>query len=306
MTTYTKSTDFLAKDSLPLNNAAKYVKGSEIDTEFNNLATADADNLKISALGTGVETALGVNVGSAGAPVLFDGAGGTPTSLVGTNITGTAAGLTAGAVTTNANLTGHVTSVGNAAVLGSFTHAQLNTAVSDANLAASGANADITSLTGNITAIKFAATQTPSADVKTLDDYEEGTWTPVLTFTTPGDLSVAYSIQTGFYTKIGRLVVAHFDVTCSSFSHATASGSATITGLPFASAAGNQMVTALGMFRGITKVGYTQFGIRATANATTAIIDASGSAVTNSTVAVADMPTGGTPVMRGSIVYFVA
>ncbi len=43
-----------------------------------------------------------------------------------TNITGNAA-----TVTTNANLTGHVTSVGNAAVLGSFTKAQLSTAVSD-------------------------------------------------------------------------------------------------------------------------------------------------------------------------------
>lgn len=43
---------------------------------------------------------------------LFDGA--TPTSLVGTNITGTAAGLTAGTVTTNADLTGDVTSTGNA------------------------------------------------------------------------------------------------------------------------------------------------------------------------------------------------
>ena len=42
---------------------------------------------------------------------------GTPTSGVATNLTGTAAGLTAGTVTTNANLTGDVTSVGNAATL---------------------------------------------------------------------------------------------------------------------------------------------------------------------------------------------
>lgn len=42
---------------------------------------------------------------------------GTPTALIGTNITGTAAGLTAGNVTTNANLTGDVTSVGNATTL---------------------------------------------------------------------------------------------------------------------------------------------------------------------------------------------
>ena len=42
---------------------------------------------------------------------------GTPSTLVGTNITGTAAGLTAGNVTTNANLTGEVVSVGNATTM---------------------------------------------------------------------------------------------------------------------------------------------------------------------------------------------
>lgn len=46
------------------------------------------------------------------APVL-----GTPASGVATNLTGTAAGLTAGNVTTNANLMGDVTSVGNATTL---------------------------------------------------------------------------------------------------------------------------------------------------------------------------------------------
>lgn len=40
--------------------------------------------------GTGVQTALGVNVGAAGAPVLFDGALGTPSSGTVTNLTGTA------------------------------------------------------------------------------------------------------------------------------------------------------------------------------------------------------------------------
>jgi len=42
----------------------------------------------LTGAGTGVLTALGVNVGSAGAPVLFNGAGGTPSSLVLTNATG--------------------------------------------------------------------------------------------------------------------------------------------------------------------------------------------------------------------------
>ena len=64
-------------------------------------------------------------------PTLISPALGTPTALVGTNITGTASGLTAGNVTTNANLTGAVTSVGNAASLGSFTSANLAAALTD-------------------------------------------------------------------------------------------------------------------------------------------------------------------------------
>jgi hypothetical protein len=64
-------------------------------------------------------------------PTLTTPALGTPSALVGTNITGTAASLTAGNVTTNANLTGHITSSGNAAVLGSFTSAQLATALTN-------------------------------------------------------------------------------------------------------------------------------------------------------------------------------
>ncbi len=87
--------------------------------------------LSVTAPGTGVLTALGVNVGSAGAFVTFNGALGTPASGVATNLTGTASGLTAGTVTTNANLTGAVTSSGNATSLGSFTTSALNTALSD-------------------------------------------------------------------------------------------------------------------------------------------------------------------------------
>jgi len=109
----------------------------------------------VSGLGTGVAAALAVNVGIGGAFITFNGAAGTPTSLVGTNISGTAASLTAGNVTTNANLTGHVTSTGNAAILGSFTVAQLNTALSDGTIATGGGTAtgsntgDQTSVSGN-------------------------------------------------------------------------------------------------------------------------------------------------------------
>mgnify|MGYP003630172023 FL=1 len=42
MSNYTKTTDFAAKDSLPTGNAAKVVKGAEINDEFNAIVTAVA------------------------------------------------------------------------------------------------------------------------------------------------------------------------------------------------------------------------------------------------------------------------
>ena len=71
------------------------------------------------------------NVVMSTSPTLVTPDLGTPSALVGTNITGTASGLTAGTVTTNANLTGAVTSLGNATSLGSFTSLQLSTALTD-------------------------------------------------------------------------------------------------------------------------------------------------------------------------------
>lgn len=40
MSNYTKSTNFAVKDTLPTGNAGKIIKGTEIDTEFTNIASA--------------------------------------------------------------------------------------------------------------------------------------------------------------------------------------------------------------------------------------------------------------------------
>jgi len=40
MSSYTKTTNFTAKDTLPSGNANKKVRGAEFDTEFNNIQTA--------------------------------------------------------------------------------------------------------------------------------------------------------------------------------------------------------------------------------------------------------------------------
>lgn len=96
----------------------------------------------------------------------------------------------------------------------------------------------------------FPATQSPSADPNTLDDYEEGTFTPVLSFVTPGNSVIAYAAQTGNYTKIGNVVYVRLTIQTSTFTHTTASGALRITGLPFTSASGQHALSSFA--RGVT------------------------------------------------------
>jgi len=72
--------------------------------------------------------------------------------------------------------------------------------------------------------ISFPATQSASSDVNTLDDYEEGTWSPNVTGT------ATYTIQQGWYVKVGQLVTISFDMQINAIG--TGSGTA-ISGLPF-------------------------------------------------------------------------
>lgn len=96
------------------------VNGKGLITAASNTTITPAIG-SITGLGTGVAIALSVNVGTAGSFVVNGGALGTPSSGTATNLTGTASGLTAGNVTTNANLTGVITSVGNTTSIASQT-----------------------------------------------------------------------------------------------------------------------------------------------------------------------------------------
>ena len=49
MSNYTKSTNFATKDALASGNPLKIVKGTEIDTEFNNIATAIATKADLAS-----------------------------------------------------------------------------------------------------------------------------------------------------------------------------------------------------------------------------------------------------------------
>lgn len=83
------------------------------------------------------------------------------------------------------------------------------------------------SLVATLGQIKFPATQSASSDANTLDDYEEGTWTP----SDGSGAGLSFTSVSAAYVKIGQLVVAGFELVYPS----TASGTAAkIGGLPFA------------------------------------------------------------------------
>jgi hypothetical protein len=85
--------------------------------------------------------------------------------------------------------------------------------------------------TAAVSNIQFPAVQVSSSNVNNLDDYEEGTWTPV--FTSDGGGAAVYSTQVGFYTKIGNLVKISCTITTVNLG-TLAAGRLRISGLPFA------------------------------------------------------------------------
>ena len=100
------------------------------------------------------------------------------------------------------------------------------------------AGSNLTSGTG----IAFPPTQSASSDPNTLDDYEEGTWTPNLGGT------ATYVYNAGWYTKIGRVVVADFEVNVSSIGTGS---TLSILGLPFTcGSTGNGQGGGIGYFSG--------------------------------------------------------
>ena len=85
--------------------------------------------------------------------------------------------------------------------------------------------------------VAFPATQVASADANTLDDYEEGDWTPTVGGT------ATYTQQSGKYTKIGRVVTVTMDLIINLIGTGSTS---VISGLPFTCASHSPL--AVGYF----------------------------------------------------------
>ena len=143
-----------------------------------------------------------------------------------------------------------ILSVANTKISGNITAAQI-TSVANTQITGNIASSQITSnptLYGNVSVtgvigvggattstsgsgISFPATQSASTDANTLDDYEEGTFTPTIVGASTAG-TATYSNQVGKYTKIGDRVLINIYL---SWSSGTGTGNMNISGLPFAS-----------------------------------------------------------------------
>jgi hypothetical protein len=296
------------------------------------------------APGTGVATALAVNVGTAGAFVVNGGALGTPSSGALTNCTfptlnqntsGSAASLSVSGQTglitfAGTASTSRIKTVRDAAdtileLGGSYTPTGSWTSMTLVTPAlGTPASGTLTNCTGLPVAsgisglgtgvATFLATPSSANLAAALTDEDgtglvpfelTGSWTPVLTFATPGNLSVSYSSQVGAYTKVGRTYYLYFNIATSAYTQTTASGALTITGLPATSSAGFPQSPGSLIWGGITKASFTQVSPSINFSSNTMTFLASGSGQAASNVNAADMPTGGTIILRGQITYFV-
>ena len=145
-----------------------------------------------------------------------------------------------------------------------------------------------------------------TAQGNTLDDYEEGSWTPVCG--TPG-VTGSYSVQLGRYIKVGNFCHVIFNLTINSAYTGSTSASFTIGGLPFATKAYDASLYAGG------HIGY-YFNVDHTNNNQTLVYQIpSGSSLTMELKGVGDAigeqivrPSmmGTNAVIRGSISYHTA
>lgn len=131
--------------------------------------------------------------------------------------------------------------------------------------------------------VAFPATAVAVADANTLDDYEEGTWTPV-------GSNVTFTTANGSYTKIGRMVVVRFEVVWPTTADA---GNARIQGLPFTIAGGIQGFTGA--------IAYTT---EATANNLFCVAGSAGVDIYNRSTSItnATMSSDG---IYGTVTYFI-
>jgi hypothetical protein len=232
--------------------------------------------------------------GSWATPAGGGGGSGTVTSVSGT---GTVSGLTlSGTVTTSGSLTlgGAITGTGSGSVV-------LDTSPTITTPTIAGGNLTFSASNGGIVFNKSGALVN-----STLNDYEEGTWTPTFT-QTPTPPTVGYTTRAGRYTKVGRIVY----LSCELFFTKTGgSGTYYISGLPFAPSSVDldRPGASIASYTGVTITGTTpQFAIKVNSNLGGVLIPSAnfnnGAAYSESAISIANSST---VTFNFSVVYSTA
>lgn len=272
----------------------------------NTVTTAAAGNLAATELNAALAELDGQDTTIAGDLSTHTGATGTAVHGLGTMSTQAAnsVAITGGSVTGITDIT--VADGGTGASTASAAFDALKQAATDT---ATGVveKATTAEAEAGTAADKFPDVVGVKAAITALAVPSSGTWTPVLTFATPGDLSVTYGTQFGSYMKIGDLVVVTCVISASAFTHSTASGNLLITGLPFTSEnTAAQQWYGGGLWSGITKANFTDINARLQPNESQVSLRASGSGQASSEVTSADVPSGGTVIIHFTLTYKAA
>jgi len=156
--------------------------------------------------------------------------------------------------------------------------------------------------TANGVGIVFPATQAASTNANTLDDYEEGTWTPTFTASITAPSSVTYNNQIGRYTKIGRVVYIEFYLGFTAYSGG--SGTAQIGNLPFTAVGNPYSGFYFQENAGFSVTGtFYSMVVQVTAGATTGVILKLAPNTSSQGVDIAQITTSGTAYVIASGCY---
>ncbi len=152
--------------------------------------------------------------------------------------------------------------------------------------------------------ITFPATQSASTDANTLDDYEEGTWTPGFRdYVYDVNSSFTYTSRSGTYTKIGRVVTCYFTATIATVTAGNGQAFG-LDGLPFNPSSSLPFIGTLATSGVDWPANTLTTAITYFSTSNAAIFTATGDNV--STIRCTSGGTAAGDVIEGSLVYYVA
>lgn len=147
--------------------------------------------------------------------------------------------------------------------------------------------------------LEFPLSQNASSNANTLDDYEEGTWTPTLS---GSGNTFSYASQVGTYTKIGNMVSVRMRLQLNTSGNTLAANAISLSGLPFSTAPSpSSMLNEI--YWNVSTTSYIRLGWLVNSSSTSGNINSMTAATTNSMAATAATGSGLFSATGGSTIW---